>query len=377
MIIQFAPSPSRVETYLAGYEVSAALWSAIDLNLFTAIAEGHHTLDALALRCHAHPRGIRILSDYLVLNGFLTKNNNAYQLTPESQRYLDHRSPSFLGKMADFRHSPFVWGQYGRLTEFVRQGGASVGSDVLQPDHDLWIRFARVMADQMSDVAKATVPIVKTQLNPNAPRPLKILDIAAGHGMFGIMFAKDDPTCRIVAQDWPKILDVTRENALAHGVADRFTFIPGDILQTDVGGDYDLVLIPNLIHYLDRDANVRLLKKARAALKPGGLVAIAEYALNEDRVSPLYAIFSLFVLAMTPSGEAYTVKEILSMCAEAGFGPFSVWDVPVQRLLIVANPLPAEIAASASPLPSPAEFEIPHSAQHHDTLTDQKTLVAA
>jgi 2-polyprenyl-3-methyl-5-hydroxy-6-metoxy-1,4-benzoquinol methylase len=337
MNVQFEPRPDRLDAALEGFQVSAALRSGLEIDLFTAIGEGHQSAEALATRCSVHPRGVRILADYLAINGFLTKHDNVYQLTREAKRFLDRRSPDFACKTIHPMHDALYWTQVGRLTQCVRQGGAVIEDSILNPDHEVWVLYARIMGEEMAEVARATMTVVKGLIKPHVRPPLKILDIAAGHGMFGIAFAKGDPTCQIVAQDWPLVLEIARENAVAHGVADRVTLLPGDIRQVDIGGGYDVVLIPNLIHYLDRASSVQVFKKVRAALKPAGVVAIAEFAPNDDRISPPWAGFALYTLLMSRGGDAYTVNEILSMCFEAGFTRYVFCDVPLQRVIAVWN----------------------------------------
>jgi 2-polyprenyl-3-methyl-5-hydroxy-6-metoxy-1,4-benzoquinol methylase len=338
MYVSNLPSPTTVTASLTAYQTSAALKSAIEIDLFTAIAEGHQTPEALAARCKVHPRGARILADFLVIMGHLTKQGRTYGLPVESRLFLDRRSPHYIGRTVEFLQASFVWAQFGQLTQWVREGGARSQDNALNPNHEVWVTFARAMAVAMTRTAEVVAPIIKGMVKRRTHEPLKVLDVAAGHGMFGIEFAKIDPTCRVVAQDWPEILVEARQNAIANGVADRFSMLAGDIMQIDMGSEYDVVLIPNLIHYLDRASAVGLLKRVRAAMAPGGLVAIAEFAPNEDRVSPAYGGFALFALATTPAGDAYTVNEILAMCAEAGFAQPSAWDVGQERLMAAVNP---------------------------------------
>jgi ubiquinone/menaquinone biosynthesis C-methylase UbiE len=335
------PAPNRVIASLAAFQLSAALRSAIELDFFVAIADGHRTAEALAAHCKVEARGARILADYLVMNGFLTKQGLVYDLSMEARYYLDRRSPRYLGKPVDFLQAPFIWGQFRRLTECVRDGGARAQDNALQPDHEMWVTFARAMTRQMAGEAEHIPGVVKQLLNRREPEPLKILDVAAGDGMFGLAFAKEDRACRVVAVDWPQVLAVTKENVAAAGVAEQYTMIAGDIRQVDIGRGYDVVLIPNLIHHLDRGSNVAMLKKVRGAMKPGGLVAIVEFAPNDDRISPPFAAFAIFLLATTPAGDTYTVTEINAMCAEAGFKPLAAYALREERLIVGMNPDPA------------------------------------
>jgi ubiquinone/menaquinone biosynthesis C-methylase UbiE len=147
-----------------------------------------------------------------------------------------------------------------------------------------------------------------------------VLDIAAGHGMWGIAFAKKFPNAHIVALDWAPVLEVARENARAFGVADRFSTIAGSAFDVDLGANYDVVLLPNFLHHFNAADCVKLLKRVHAALRPGGHVAIVEFVPNPDRISPPpSAGFSLVMLATTPEGDAYTFAELADMLKQAGF----------------------------------------------------------
>src|ERR1700733_4373901 len=97
-----APSPGIVFDTLQAYQRSVALKAGIDLNLFTAIAEGSHSLSAIAARIGASEKGTRVLADYLTMIGFLVKLDREYTLTPDSAAFLDRRSPAYLGTMANF-----------------------------------------------------------------------------------------------------------------------------------------------------------------------------------------------------------------------------------------------------------------------------------
>src|SRR5271157_2158956 len=114
-----APSPAIVFDTLQAYQRSVALRAAIDLDLFTAIAEGNHTLSAIARRIKASEKGTRVLCDYLTMTGFLVKHADQYSLTPDSAAFLDRRSPAYLGTMANFLMSPHVAGMLEDMTAVI------------------------------------------------------------------------------------------------------------------------------------------------------------------------------------------------------------------------------------------------------------------
>jgi 2-polyprenyl-3-methyl-5-hydroxy-6-metoxy-1,4-benzoquinol methylase len=165
----------------------------------------------------------------------------------------------------------------------------------------------------------------------------KVLDVAAGHGMFGIAVAKHNPGAQIYASDWKNVLEVARENAENMGVGARYHLIPGNAFESDFGGGYDLILIPNFLHHFDVPTCATFMRKVNAALAPGGRAAIVEFVPNPDRVTPsTAAAFSRMMLATTPSGDAYTYAEIEGIAKSAGFARVEAAPEPlgIQTLVI-------------------------------------------
>jgi ubiquinone/menaquinone biosynthesis C-methylase UbiE len=319
------PSPELFFETLNAYQRTAALKAAIELDLFTAIGEGAHTAEALARHCETSERGMRILCDYLVVIGFLTKDGNRYGLTPDSAAFLDRRSPAYLATATTFLASPTLMEAFSDVVAIVRKGGTVTEEGTLEPEHPIWVEFARAMAPLMTLPAESIAQLV----GADSGQRWKVLDIAAGHGLFGIALAKHNPNAEIVAVDWPNVLEVAKENARASGVADRYSVIPGSAFEVDYGSGYDLVLLTNFLHHFDPDTCERLLRKVYTALEAGGRVVTFEFVPNEDRISPAVAAsFSLTMLATTPSGDAYTFSELDRMFRNAGFSSNELHALP-------------------------------------------------
>lgn len=309
-------SPAVIFEALHRYQQSMALKGAIDLELFTHIARGAVTAGEIAKRCQANERGVRILCDFLTVMGFLHKSDGVYSLSRESSVFLDKQSPAYMGTVTGFLCHPRNVGRFQDVAELVRNGGPADGAGHMSPDNDIWVEFATSMVPM---VILAAQGVAKAVADPG--RSIKVLDIAAGHGMFGISIARSNPAAEIVAADWKNVLKVATTNATRAGVLGRFHTIAGNVLEVNLGTGYDLVVISNFLHCLDAAANLRLLKKVHAALKPGGQVATVEFLPNEDRVSPpLAASFALNMLGGTKGGDVYPLRELDQMFRAVGLG---------------------------------------------------------
>lgn len=311
------PSPDLFFRTITAFQQTAALKAALELDLFTALAEGPQDAANIATRVDATERGVRILCDYLVVTGFLTKDGARYATTPDSQLFLSKNSPAYCGAAARFLADTEVMPSYWDLANAVRKGGTTMpGEGTVEAENPLWIEFAEAMAATTGVAA----PAIVAKLDLPKDKPSKILDIAASHGMFGISVAKQYPQSRIVALDWASVLRVCQRNAERFGVSDRITLLPGDAFTVDLGTDYDAVLLTNLLHHFDMPTCEKLLKRVAAALKPGGQAVLLEFVPNEDRISPpLSAMFPLVMLANTRSGDAYTFSQYQQMLANSGF----------------------------------------------------------
>lgn len=328
------PSPQLFFQTVNAYQRTEALRGAIELEVFTAIGEGKTTFAEIASRCQTSERGMRILCDFLCIIGFLTKNGQQYGLTPDTAMFLDKKSPAYLGGATEFILSPTLIDNFNDIASIVRKGGTlSSEGGTIAPENPIWVKFARAMAAMMALPAQLMARLV----DPVADKRLKVLDIAAGHGLFGIAFARNNAAAEIVALDWPAVLEVAKENAAKAGVGNRYQTIPGSAFEAEFGNDYDLILLTNFLHHFDPSTCETLLQKVRAALKDGGRVATLEFVPNEDRISPPdAAAFSVMMLGSTPSGDAYTFSELDQMLKNAGFARSEMHALPpsIQQVVI-------------------------------------------
>lgn len=311
------PSPALFFDTINAYQRTEALKTAIELDLFTHIAAGRNTAEGIAAATGAAPRGVRILADYMVIIGFLRKSGERYELTPDSQVFLSRSSPAYVGGTLEFLLTPQLRECFASLTAAVKKGGTAVSAEgTVSHDNPVWVAFARAMGAMMQMPAELLVGLV----DGDKQHPLRVLDVAAGHGLFGIAFARHYPNARVTALDWANVLAVASENARAAGVADRHALLPGSAFDVDWGGPYDLVLLTNFLHHFDIPTCEALAAKAFAVLAPGGQCVTLEFVPDADRVGPPgTAGFALTMLATTAAGDAYTFAEYERIFAKAGF----------------------------------------------------------
>jgi ubiquinone/menaquinone biosynthesis C-methylase UbiE len=310
-------SPELFWQTITAFQRSAAIKAGVELDVFTKIADGNKTAREIADACQAAERGIRILCDTLTVMQFLTKENGRYDLNEMSAAFLNRKSQTYIGDTVNFIMSPMQRRGFDDLTDAVRQGGSRVVDDgSLDPESPMWVTFARSMVPMMMPAAQ----MMAANLDFPAERELKVLDIAAGHGIFGISIAQKFPNAEIYAVDWANVLSVATENARKFGVADRHHLMTGSAFEVDYGEGYDVVLLTNFLHHFDKQTNEDLLRKIHRALNDDGKVLTLEFVPNDDRVSPpSEAMFSLVMLAATPAGDAYTFAELRGMFENAGF----------------------------------------------------------
>lgn len=309
--------PLTIFGILQSFQRTEALKVAIEFDLFTTISDLELSADEIAVRCKASARGMRVLCDYLCVIGLLRKRSERYWLTEEAALYLDRRSPQFIANYAIQASGGALAEGYQNLAQAVRNGGTVLPhAGTLAPEHPYWPQFARARAP----IGAANARSLATLLGPYASGPMRILDIACGHGHYGIALAKQNPLAEIFAQDWPAVLEVAVANARETGVSGRYHTIPGDVFSATLGESYDLTLVTNFLPDFGPAECERLLARIRFTLKSDGRAVALQWIPDDDRLSPPSApSLALSLLVSTPQGDVYTYRELEDIFRRAGF----------------------------------------------------------
>ena len=309
-------SENAVYDVALGYQKTAALIAAVKLDIFTLIGNGNITPDVLSFKTGASVRGLRILCDYLTVIGLLSKRELSYSLSPAARRYLDRSSPAAMGSCIAFLAAPeMISLLLDDPVSYVRHGG-SKGLANLAPDHPIWVRFAHAMIPFAAPTAKLLSDLCCKLARKASHRTRH----CGGSWPLWYRSGEIAAASSVTAVDWAEVLSVARMNAEAAGVQDRLRMIAGSAFDVDWGRGFDLVLLANFLHHLAPDECILLLRKLKSSLSPTGQVLAVDFVPNPDRVSPpLQAMFSFWMLASTPHGEAHTVGDLDEMARRAGF----------------------------------------------------------
>jgi 3-hydroxy-5-methyl-1-naphthoate 3-O-methyltransferase len=170
-----------------------------------------------------------------------------------------------------------------------------------------------------------------------AGRPVRVLDLAAGSGVWGIALAQSSEQVHVTAVDWPGVVPVTRKTVERFGLGARFSYVEGDLLEADFGKAYDVVTLGHILHSEGPERSKKLLAKTFQSLVSGGTIAIGEFLVNPDRTGPVIGLFfAVNMLVNTEHGGTYSFEEISSWLREAGFVNARTVEAPGPAPLILA-----------------------------------------
>lgn len=328
-------TPERLMQFAWGYAMPLVIESAVIYGVFDALDSGAKTAHELAAKSGASERGLRMILNVLVSMDLLARDaGGRYSLTPESATFLVSTKPSFQGGI--FKHiSTQLLPKWMQLREVVRTGKPAVVVNDEDTGAAFFQKFVEDIFPMSYGAAKALGEAMKVSASAAGVR---VLDLAAGSGVWGIALAQQSPQVTVTAVDWPGVLPVTRRVIDRFKLADRFTLIAGDLHDVAFGTDHQIATLGHILHSEGEKRSRELLRKTFAALAPGGKIAIAEFVANDDRTGPPNAmIFAVNMLVNTEEGDTFTYPEMRGWLEEAGFTDVRTLDAPGPSPLILAT----------------------------------------
>jgi 3-hydroxy-5-methyl-1-naphthoate 3-O-methyltransferase len=326
-------TPERILQFAWGYVPPLVLEAAVQNRVFDVLDSGPRSLSQVAQETGASERGLAAVMNVLVGLAFLSKDKQGlYSLTPESSTYLVSTKPGFHGGL--LRHgSQQLIPKWLQLNEIVKTGKPA---DTVNQEESGGDFFQKFVNDIFPLSYQAACTLSRHLVNHS--EPVKVLDLAAGSGVWGIAMAQESQTVHVTAVDWPEVLPTTRNTVTRFGVLDRFSFVAGDLKDADFGTGYTVATLGHILHSEGRERSRALLKKTFDALASGGTIAIAEFVVNEDRTGPVHClIFAANMLVNTETGDTYSFEEMSEWLKDAGFVEMRMLDAPGPSPLILAT----------------------------------------
>ena len=329
-----AVTPERVMQFAWGYVPTLMLEAAVRHRVFDVLDSGPKTLKETAAVTGASERGLRAVMNALVGLEFLAKNGDRYALTPESAAFLVSTKPSFMGGL--LRHtSEQLIPNWLKLNEIVATGkpAAAVNQEGAGSEF-----FQQFVADIFPMSYGAAQALAKHLALGDDGAPVRVLDLAAGSGVWGIAVAQSSKRVTVTAVDWAGVLPATKKMVARFGLSDRYTFVAGDLDSANFGQGHNVATLGHILHSEGESRSRKLLRKTFDALAPGGTIAIQEFLVNEDRTGPVVSLlFAGNMLVNTDDGDTYSFEEISAWLKEAGFTNPRLLDVPGPSPLILAT----------------------------------------
>jgi ubiquinone/menaquinone biosynthesis C-methylase UbiE len=327
-------TPERLQQLGFAYAPPLIISAAVNNKVFDALQGGAKTVEQLKRETGASARGLRAIMDALVGLELLKKDRQSkYSLTPESQAFLISDKP---GALSGFFGSilPIMTSRWLRLTDIVRDGRPAVAVNQQTEGTEFFSQLVETIIPMSYAGAQKLADHLKVA---KAKEQVRVIDLAAGSGIWGIAVAQKSPRVQVTAVDWAGMIPTTKRITEKFGVRDRFDFIEGDLLEANFGSGYDVATLGHILHSEGEQRSRQLLKKAFRALKSEGTIAIAEWLVNDERTKPLPSLmFSVQMLVNTEKGDTFSFNEIKQWLEDAGFKKVRKLEAPGPSPLILA-----------------------------------------
>jgi SAM-dependent methyltransferase len=293
------------------YWQTCALHASVKIDVFTRLGDERLTGQEVAERLGGDPRAVPMLLNALVAMNLLARDGERYTNTPASRSFLAKDSEQYIGHM--IMHHRQLVGSWSQLAQAVLSGKPVRP----RPSYSLEEFFESFLLG-MHTLAMQLAPRIVEVVDLSGRSDL--LDLGGGPGTYAIHFCLKNPSLRAAVFDLPTSKEIAEQTIGRFGLEDRIDFMEGNYLEDHtLSGSYDAAWLSHILHGEGPQGCRGILEKAVAALRPGGLLVVHEFLLEETLDGPLFpALFSLNMLLGTPDGQAYSEKQIVEMLAGAG-----------------------------------------------------------
>jgi SAM-dependent methyltransferase len=307
---RFIRSFNQFREAIYAFRLPRILFSALELDLFNVLEDRDWPLPQLSKRLKVSQRGLAILCRNLASVGLLTRSQSGYRASGFSKQYLQETSPDFRGEYLRLMHRQ--WREWSHLTEVIRAGRPI---DSQEPETQEYRRsFTWAMHHRSMEPARE----VAQQVRLKSARSL--LDLGGGPGTYALAFLKRYPALHATVMDRPAALEIAKTLAGQSTSGSRLTCQPGDFLNEPISGNYDVVWYSNVLHIYSPAENLKIFRKIKRILNPGGRLLIQDTFLCDPKgLRPLEAnLFAVSMLLYTERGNTYSLQDVHAWLHRAG-----------------------------------------------------------
>ena len=303
-----------------GFWGSKALLSAIELGVFTELANSSLNADELTARLKLHPRSALDFYDALVALGMLEREGAWYRNSPDSDLFLVRSKPSYIGGMLEMANER-LYRFWGSLTEGLKTGqpqneiktGGTGLFETIYGDPERLSQFLGAMTGLSMGASKAIAEKFPWRQYKT------VADIGGAQGGLLVQVCGAHPHLTGVNFDLPVVGPIFKEYVAASGLSDRLRFVPGSFFEEELP-TADVITMGHILHDWNLDEKRMLLEKAYRALPAGGALIVFEALIDDERRQNVFGLLmSINMLIETPGGFDYTGKDCSGWMREAGF----------------------------------------------------------
>src|SRR5580704_1389190 len=301
-----------------GFMASKALFSALEFDVFTHIAQGADSTSALAAVTGVAENRLLTLLAALKSVGLVSEAAGRLINAPATSRYLVAGAPGDFRDYVRYVNGAFGYESFRHLDEALR-------GDRIFPDKGWYEglvyeggiggeRFSS--AQHTGSLGPARLMAKRVDLEDRG----KLLDVGGGSGAYSIAFCAANPRLSATILDFPETVDTAKRYAREAGLADRVANLAGNAVAVDWPGGHDVILMSYVWSAVGEADIAILAKRAVAALPPAGLLLVHDFMVDDAREGPRFAAWYLLGSMLdNPSAVCLTPAYVDRVLRDVGF----------------------------------------------------------
>jgi hypothetical protein len=320
-----AATPEYIMQVGLGFWGSKTLLSAVELDVFSTLANAPADLPTLQRKLALHQRSARDFLDALVALKLLKRENGIYSNAADTDLFLDQAKPSYIGGILEFANAR-LYGIWGSLTEALRTG--ELQNESKGGGEDIFAALyadpqqSRAFLSAMSGISAGAAHAIAANFPWEDYKTF--MDVGSAQGMVPATLARAHPHLSGIGFDLPPVKPVFEEFIADRGVADRVRFQGGNFFA-DPLPKADVIVMGHILHDWDLAQKKMLLGKVFDALPTGGAVIVYDAIIDDDRRENVFGLLmSLNMLIETAGGFDYTGEDCQDWMREVGFSNMRV-----------------------------------------------------